>query len=237
MTERDPVADFKAAVYAAGYAAGRRDPTVRSRVLHLVVGAILGAIGVLWSAGALGQVPPAAEVYRRDLTRTAVAVWGLDAPVSSLAAQLHAESAWRPDAVSWAGAAGLAQFMARTADDVARQYPELSPPNRFDPRWAMRAQSTLMRELFDGHYGWDDCERYGKATASYNQGPRWTRRAEDLADDPTRWFGDVEHINPGKASSAYRETFGYVRRILLTLTPVYVDAGWGRGHCSRLWRY
>lgn len=34
----------------------------------------------------------AQEQYRRDLTRSARLVWGLDAPVATMAAQIHQES-------------------------------------------------------------------------------------------------------------------------------------------------
>ena len=46
------------------------------------------------------QVPQAAQPYRALLVRTAHAVWGLDAPVAVLAAQIHQESGWHPQAVS-----------------------------------------------------------------------------------------------------------------------------------------
>ena len=63
---------------------------------------------LLWAGGfytvAQAQVPQPALQYRPLLTRTAHAVWGLDAPVAVFAAQVHQESAWRPSAVSHVGA-------------------------------------------------------------------------------------------------------------------------------------
>lgn len=61
------------------------------------------------------QIPARAHQYRRVLTQQAYAQWGLDAPIAALAAQVHQESAWRPEAVSHVGARGLAQFMPATA--------------------------------------------------------------------------------------------------------------------------
>ena len=65
-------------------------------------------------APASAQVPPEAHRYRLTLVREAQRAWGLDAPVAALAAQVHQESGWRPDAVSRVGARGLAQFMPAT---------------------------------------------------------------------------------------------------------------------------
>ena len=53
---------------------------------------------------ALAQVPPAAQQHKRTLTRIAHSEWGLGAPVAVFAAQIHQESAWKPDAVSQVGA-------------------------------------------------------------------------------------------------------------------------------------
>lgn len=227
MSARDPVADLKAIAWAAGFDAGRRRPTLRSRLAHLVVGAVLGAIGVLWAAGALAQVPPVAEQYRRDLTRIAVSVWGVDAPVALLAAQIEQESAWRPGAVSWAGAKGLAQFMDATARDVAARYGG-GPPNPFDPRWAMSAQSRYLREL-SGLVGRsrNDSERMAFALSAYNGGLRWVRARQGLSPDPGRCLGLTCDINPGIRPAAQRENREYPRRILLELMPRYHAAGWG----------
>ncbi|MBY0466660.1 MAG: transglycosylase SLT domain-containing protein, partial [Burkholderiales bacterium] len=54
-------------------------------------------------------VPAAAHKYRAELTRAAHSQWGLDAPIAALAAQVHQESGWQPNAVSHVGAQGMAQ--------------------------------------------------------------------------------------------------------------------------------
>ncbi|MDO4769711.1 MAG: lytic transglycosylase domain-containing protein [Brachymonas sp.] len=84
---------------------------------RLIVVALL-ALGLAAQAQAqpVGlQIPARAHQYRRVLTQQAYAQWGLDAPIAALAAQVHQESAWRPEAVSHVGARGLAQFMPATA--------------------------------------------------------------------------------------------------------------------------
>lgn len=214
-----------------GYAAGLSKRAAVSFLLGIVIGAI--ATVSLLIGTAFGQtIPPAAARYKHDLTKIARSVWGLDAPISSLAAQLHQESAFRQDAVSFAGASGIAQFMRATAADMAQRYPELQPANVFDPRWAMRAQSLLMRDLYTSSApALNTCHQYSFALASYNQGPRWTRLQREKSPAPHRYFGATEYINPGKRPSAFKETFNYPRRIMLVLEPIYIDAGWGPGQC------
>lgn len=75
-----------------------------------------------------------------------------------LAAQLQAESGFNPNAVSPAGAQGIAQFMPATAHAVGLRDP-------FDPRQAINAQAKLMSSLI---------RRFGSiqlALAAYNAGP------------------------------------------------------------------
>ena len=212
------------------WAAGHR----KAAWAWLVCGAI--AVGAFTSAddAVAQEVPRAAKAYQRDLTRAAHSVWGMDAPLSALAAQLQQESAYNPEAVSWVGARGLAQMMPATAAGLARQYPELAPVREFDPRWALLAQSRLMHDLYRASFpAASNCQAYAFATASYNQGPGWTKRQRAAAVDSARYFDSAELVNPGKTAANYRETHRYVRRILLTLEPKYVQAGFGPGACTR----
>jgi soluble lytic murein transglycosylase-like protein len=214
-----------------GYAAGLSKRAAVSFLLGIVIGAI--ATVSLLIGTAFGQtVPPAAARYKHDLTKIARSVWGLDAPISSLAAQLHQESAFRQDAVSFAGASGIAQFMRATAADMAQRYPELQPANVFDPRWAMRAQSLYMRELYTMFpEARNNCERAAFALASYNGGGKWTRKRQALSEDPSRCLGLTCEINPGIKASNQRENRDYSRRILLRLSPLYYEAQWGPAWC------
>lgn len=104
---------------------------------------------------AYAQVPQAAQQHRALLVRTAHAAWGLDAPVAVFAAQVHQESAWRPDAVSHVGAQGLAQFMPATTRWIASQNTDLATQQPYNPAWALRALVTYDRWLYDrtpAHY-------------------------------------------------------------------------------------
>lgn len=100
---------------------------------------VLCALAAMLPAMAQAQVPQDALRYRALLVRTAHAAWGLDAPVAVFAAQVHQESAWRPDAVSHVGAQGLAQFMPATTRWIASQSPELAAQEPYNPTWALRA--------------------------------------------------------------------------------------------------
>lgn len=178
-------------------------------------------------------VPAAALRHRAELTRCARTVWGLDAPVATLAAQIHQESGWRADAVSPVGARGMAQFMPATGRWIAELYPELAANDPFSPGWAMRALATYDRYLWDRVDARDDCHRMAMALSAYNGGLGWVRRDAKMAAgqglSPNAWWDHVETVNAGRSAAAWKENRGYPRRILLTLEPLYIRAGFGQG--------
>jgi len=95
------------------------------------------------------------ERYRATIERSA-ARWGVSGAM--LAAQLMAESGFDPNAVSPAGAQGIAQFMPGTAASMGLRDP-------FDPVAAIDAQAHLMSDLL---------KQLGSiplALAAYNAGP------------------------------------------------------------------
>lgn len=217
-------------VYADGYRAGvsieRQSRSTGAFVRGLIVGALLA---VAWIGVAVAQIPERADYFRRDLTRLSRSVWGMDAPVSSLAAQLHQESAWDPNAQSWVGAQGLAQFMPATAADMGRRYGDIPQP--FSPRWAMLNQSRYMKMLHDSVSGRDDCQKYAFALAAYNGGLGWVNRRKALSREPDVCLGKTCEINPGITAANQRENADYPKRILIKLTPLYHQAMWGPARC------
>jgi soluble lytic murein transglycosylase-like protein len=108
-------------------------------VLVLIVGIPLAA---------LAEIPREAQHYRRDLTRNAHLVWGLDAPVATFGAQIHQESGWNPDARS-PYAFGLAQFTPDTAAWIGSIDAELAHGDAGNPVWALRALVRYDRWLWD----------------------------------------------------------------------------------------
>lgn len=202
------------------------------------IGLALGAglvVALLSSIAHAETIPAQAVRYRADLTRCARVHWGLDAPVATFAAQVHQESRWRPDARSPVGAQGLTQFMPATARWMPNIDPELANAQPYNPGWALRALSAYDKWLWERVDARSPCDRMAMTLSSYNGGLGWIGRdkalARKLGADPLAWFDSVERFNAGRSASAYRENRGYPRRILLTLEPLYMQAGWGRGVC------
>lgn len=178
--------------------------------------------------------PPAADQYRRPLTREAQMQWGLSAPVARFAAQVHQESGWRADAKS-AYAAGLAQFTPATADWIAKLYPrELGDGAPYSPAWALRALVTYDRWLYDRVRGATECDRWWFVLRAYNGGLGHVQAEARLAACSLhRESVDVACGRAKRAATHCAENLGYPRRILLTIEPRYLAAGWpGEGVCS-----
>lgn len=182
--------------------------------------------------------PPAAcYQYQRALTAEAYNAFGLDAPVATLAGQMHQESACNPKARSRVGAAGLGQFMPATAADMAKRYPrQLAPADPFSPAWSIRALVTYNLELMRATRPLagaelSECARWWFTLRHYNGGRGWTERDRRLAaskganpDDPLA----VEPFNAGRSPANHHENTTYPRRIILRHGPRYAAHAWGR---------
>ena len=245
---------------------GLSDTIIRGGSAMRLLAAVILAGGLLLAvpprdAGAAATVIPAsAKTYRALLVREARLAWGIDAPVATFAAQIHAESAWDIHAVSPAGAQGLAQFMPSTATWISSIFPDLrlgnlgmgtgregddtpSLPHEdaakdgapFCPHWAVRAMLRYDHWLVARVTARNACERMAFALSAYNGGLGWVQRDKRLARnkgiDPEQYWGGVETVNAGRSAANFRENRDYPRRILLKLEPVYEAAGWGGGLC------
>jgi hypothetical protein len=234
--DADPVRDLLRMVerqaFDSGLGVGQRRASNGAFMRGLVVGALLAVAGI--GACAAQAIPLQAEQHRRELVRAAQASWGMGAPIATLGAQVMVESAFRPRAVSWAGASGLAQMMPGTAADLARRYPELRPVNVFDPAWSLRAQARLMSDLVRRYQttGANWCEIGCYALTGYNGGPGWVNKRIAMSPAPTRCMGVTRLLNPGVRASAQRENEQYPVRVLLDWEPRFVAAGWGSGMCE-----
>lgn len=192
--------------------------------------------GGFFSAHAADQIPLNAERYQRTLTRTAQSEWGLDAPVATLAAQIHQESRWNANARSPVGAQGLAQFMPSTADWIAQLYPNTLGTNEpWNPAWAMRAMVVYNRFNYQRITADSDCDRWAFTLSAYNGGLGWVQRDSRLAAsrglNPEVYWGAVETVNAGRSAANFRENRGYPKSIIHRWQPLYIDAGWGLGVC------
>ncbi len=181
-------------------------------------------------------IPQRSARYRIALEREAGARFGLDAPTARLAAQIHQESHWRPDAAS-KYARGLSQFTPSTASWLPAVCPEVGPADVWDPDWSLRAIACYDHYLYANVTGASECDRWAFALSAYNGGLGWVgrdrTRASATGADPARWFGHVEFAaDPERAAANIRENRGYVQRILLLLEPAYIAAGWpGKAVC------
>ena len=206
---------------------------MRSRYLRatILVGAALLSASLAYCSKAQAQMPAAAQQHRTLLVRTANATWGLGAPVAVFAAQVHQESAWKPEAVSGVGARGLAQFMPSTASwwcELNKLAPSACQPH--NTAWALRALVGYDKYLYDRtptRYGAYD--RMWVALRGYNGGlGHWQREAAVSGSaQPTRQQVDSACGKARRAAVHCRENLGYPQRILVDLQPRYLS--WGPG--------
>ena len=94
-----------------------------------------------------------------------------------LAGQIYQESSCRADAISHAGARGLAQFTPPTDREMTNRYGIVC--NWKDPACALRKQTAYMGQLFNTKVARqmrDLCARLATALSSYNGGYGWTIR-------------------------------------------------------------
>jgi len=218
-------------------ALARREAGWRSAAIILAtVLLVLLAVGalLLWPAGARAQsIPPEAHQYKRELIRAGRNVWGMEAPTATMAAQIHQESRWRAGAQSPVGAVGIAQFMPSTARWIQGAYPGELSGDVLSTDWGIRALVRYDRHLWERTSALDNCEQWAFTLASYNGGEGWTRKRQRLSPTPLACLYATCEINPGILPANQRENAAYPKRILLTLEPAYVAAGFGIGACTR----
>ena len=204
-----------AAAIAASQAA--RSPLLRYLAVAVVTAPVLCVVMLLMllgggiaadaapaAPGALrpGAVPAQSEALVRRAAQTCP---GITAPL--LAAQLEAESGWNPDAVSPAGAQGLAQFMPGTWTGEGLDGDGDGIRDPFNPADAIASQAAFMCKLLaaveaDASLTGDPIEL---ALASYNAG-----------------LGAVQRFN---GVPPFAETRSYIARIRSLMTGYADPAG------------
>lgn len=128
-------------------------------------------------------------------------------------AQLWQESRLNPDAVSPAGAAGVAQFMAPTWKEWSAKagFPEA---DRFHPEPSIFTGAMYMQHLIKSwSRGRPEMDRHCLAMASYNAGLGSILKAQKAAGDPA---GYAEIISGLESVTKHhsKETIQYVQKIL-----------------------
>jgi hypothetical protein len=131
------------------------------------------------TADAGAQTLPAGLTFAVPYVQQA---WGdalqADIPPGFFVRQIEQESGFHPNAVSPAGAIGIAQFMPATARGLGI--------NPWDPHASLQTAAHLMA-TYQQEYGGD----YAKALAAYNGGPGEVSQAEEQAaqmGQPAQWM-------------------------------------------------
>lgn len=198
------------------------------KIFAALITAILAAAAHAATLASDVRIPASSAIYRATVERAAAEYFGLAAPTSRIAAQLHQESMWRPDASS-KYAEGLAQFTPRTADWLPTVCPELGAFDPWDASQAIRGAACYDKWLYKRVRGATECDRWAFTLSAYNGGLAWVQRDQDVAAsagaDPVRWFGHVS-AHSSRAAWAIAENRSYVDRVLLRLEPAYARAGW-----------
>ncbi|MBN9795680.1 hypothetical protein DMP17_45010 [Pseudonocardia sp. TMWB2A] len=198
---------------------------------------ILALVLMLLFAGTAGaQIPETSARYRLKLEQEANRYFGLAAPISALAAQVHQESTWNPKAQS-PYAMGLTQFTPSTAKWIPSVCPLIGPPDVWDPNWSLAAHACYMAWLYKRVPRYakptpplSTCDRFAFALRAYNGGEGWVNRERKLAFDKGANANNWKAVAPYRlrATWAHTENIGYPQRILNVLEPRYYNAGWDR---------
>lgn len=179
-------------------------------------------------AQAAVKIPEHSQLYRLQLERAAGAEWGLNAPVARLAAQIHQESRWKPNAAS-KYAVGLSQFTPATAKWLPTICPKLGTFDPWDATQSMTAMVCYDAWLLKRTSGATECDLWAFALSDYNGGMKWRaleqKRATDAGLDRLRWFGHTA-TQRARSETAWKENRAYVHRILRVIERVYAKAGW-----------
>jgi soluble lytic murein transglycosylase-like protein len=151
--------------------------------------------------------------YDAAIRRAAALYWGDYPDWLSWKAQLYQESRLRPDAISPAGARGLAQFMPGTWQDAVQRlgYPHGVSPH--DARYAIEAGAWYMaRQRAAWRAPRAALDRQRLAQASYNAGLGHIVAAQQLCGG-TNGYAEIIACLPAVTGRHSAETISYVRMI------------------------
>lgn len=154
----------------------------------------------------------------------------MDAPISTLAGQVHQESAWNLRAKS-AYASGLTQFTPDTEKWIIKAFPEIGSEGAVDPHWSIRAMMKYDNYLLKKTSAKTECDDWAFALSAYNGGLGWVIRDKKLAQaagkDPLLWWGNVE-LYSKRAPQFIKENRDYPEKIIHRHQLQYLkDGRWG----------
>lgn len=156
--------------------------------------------------------PRECREYEGEIERAVKKYWGSYQFPLAWAAQLWQESRCDPLAVSYVGAAGLAQFMPATWAEVAQRL-NLPPGSTPHGRIAIDAGAFYQaRQMAAWTARRGDYDRWQLGLASYNGGLGNMLKAQRLCGDARLWQ-DIEPCLPQVTGIHANETRTYVSRI------------------------
>ncbi len=166
--------------------------------------------------GLSDEVP---DAYTGAIQLAAATCPGL--PAAILAAQLAAESGFDPDAVSPAGAQGIAQFMPGTWATWGRDANGDGTASPLDPLDAIAAQGALMCHLLRTATAADWGDPIDLALAGYNAGWAAVTRHQGVPPYPetTAYVARIRAIAPRYAAADPQESRSLRRRTSTRCCP------------------
>lgn len=177
--------------------------------------AFAAMIGVVCLAGAPAKAPAPAVKPGQVVPFQDIFMEEAGADWCRRAAQCKVESGFNPNATSWVGAAGIAQWMPGSWRYAIRKgwVPPDSKPT--DVRPAIRGQVRYIAEIKVQVHGGEE-----KALGGYNCGPQNVIRAQYLADQmglvgPGAWLlvlHKITGINKKTGEPNAKETRDYIKR-------------------------
>jgi soluble lytic murein transglycosylase-like protein len=195
---------------------------MKKSIIFFIIG-----YGLLMLAGLIQNAHSAdlCDKYARTLMREAQAVNGIGAPSPLYMAQIRQESSCREGVTAYDNGRGLAQFMDGTSKQVSSLYPELGPPDPYNPRWAIRALIRYNGWIYQRVKGKDPCHRWGATLKGYNAGPGYVIKAQTKSPDPLVWFGVTEFVPTQQSPENFEYSRTYPRKILFKHQPIYAALG------------
>lgn len=159
---------------------------------------------------------------------------------AALMAQAAQESSCNPYAKS-PYADGFFQFIPTTANWIGKlkecDLGEIIAP--YNVKWSIYSGVCYMKILKRGNTNFTPyCEQYAGALSNYNGGKKYTAQKQtnclkDLNCDYTKWFDNVELQPTTRSASNEKQNRDYVQKILLKLTPKFIEAGYiGENICK-----
>lgn len=172
-----------------------------------------------WTSDAAAGPTARAHDYDQFFRKYTKRYFGIGFDWRLFKAQAITESNLRPGAISPRGARGVMQVLPTTYREIQLKNPDIGDIG--DPEWNIAAGIWYARQLWNA---WrEDADRGHQQSfmlGSYNAGRQTLLRAQRLARERLlnyREWPSIETVAPSVPRWAYRETLGYVVKVMANL--------------------